>query len=51
MLLQAALPEPNFNDLDNELKLLERCRHAHLLPLLGYCRSLEVSCIAFSRLM
>ena len=44
---RAMYAEADHADLDRELALLERCRHAHLLPLLGYCRELEAPCLIF----
>ena len=39
--------EADYRDLDCELEVLKRCWHAHLLPLVGYCRCLEAPCLIF----
>ena len=44
---RARWAEADHHELDRELTVLARCVHAHLLPLLGYCRCLEAPCIIF----
>ena len=44
---KAIYPEEDHHDLDRELELLRRCVHAHLLPLVGYVRSLQAPCLIF----
>jgi len=44
---KAIYPEADHHELDCEVDLLKRCQHEHLLPLVGYCRSLEAPCLLF----
>jgi hypothetical protein len=38
---------PDFADLQQEVALLQRCSHSHLLPLLGHCLERTAPCLIF----
>ena len=37
----------DLRDLKREVAILQKCKHQHLLPLLGYCLRKEAPCLAF----
>ena len=43
----SANQSPDFADLQQEVALLQRCSHAHLLPLLGHCLERTAPCLLF----
>ena len=43
----SANQSPDFTDLQREVALLQRCSHAHLLPLLGHCLERTAPCLVF----
>lgn len=43
----SANQSPDFHDLQREVMLLQRCSHAHLLPLLGHCLERTAPCLLF----
>ena len=43
----SANQSPDFTDLQREVALLQRCSHAHLLPLLGHCLERTAPCLLF----
>jgi serine/threonine protein kinase len=43
----SANPAAVFTDLQREVALLQRCSHAHLLPLLGHCLERTAPCLLF----
>lgn len=45
--VSSANQSPDFADLQQEVALLQRCSHSHLLPLLGHCLERTAPCLIF----